>query len=99
MRSMKPRTTRPPPVASATLLYTMVRATPSSGNFLAKRFSATKRSPEATTAIERRRTKGAASSLYGGQALGLYQVGQPAGFIGSVLGAVVLLVLLRLFNR
>ena len=40
---------------------------------------------------------GAVIATYGGQALGLYQVGQPAGFIGSVLGAVVLLVLLRLF--
>jgi uncharacterized membrane protein YeaQ/YmgE (transglycosylase-associated protein family) len=28
---------------------------------------------------------------YAGQALGLYQVGQGAGFIGSVVGAVVLL--------
>jgi uncharacterized membrane protein YeaQ/YmgE (transglycosylase-associated protein family) len=40
---------------------------------------------------------GAVIATYGGQALGLYQIGQPAGFIGSVLGAVVLLVLLRLF--
>jgi uncharacterized membrane protein YeaQ/YmgE (transglycosylase-associated protein family) len=37
-------------------------------------------------------------ATYGGQALGLYAPGEPAGFIGSVLGAVVLLVLLRLFN-
>ena len=36
-------------------------------------------------------------ATYGGQALGLYRVGQPAGFIGSVLGAIVLLVLVRLF--
>ena len=42
---------------------------------------------------------GAFIATYGGQALGLYQVGQPAGFIGSVLGAAVLLVLLRLFGR
>ena len=42
---------------------------------------------------------GAVIATYGGQALGLYQVGQPAGFIGSVVGAVVLLVLLRLFGR
>ena len=42
---------------------------------------------------------GAVIATYGGQALGLYEVGQPAGFIGSVLGAVVLLVLLRLFGR
>lgn len=40
---------------------------------------------------------GAVIATYGGQALGLYQVGEAAGFIGSVLGAVVLLVLLRLF--
>ena len=40
---------------------------------------------------------GAVIATYGGQALGLYQIGEPAGFIGSVLGAVVLLVLLRLF--
>ncbi len=42
---------------------------------------------------------GAVIATYGGQALGLYQVGQPAGFIGSVIGAVVLLVVLRLFGR
>lgn len=27
-----------------------------------------------------------------GQALGLYQTGQPAGFVGSIVGAIVLLV-------
>ena len=42
---------------------------------------------------------GAVIATYGGQALGLYEAGQPAGFIGSVLGAVVLLVLLRLLGR
>lgn len=42
---------------------------------------------------------GAVLATYGGQALGLYGAGEPAGFIGSVLGAVVLLVLLRLFTR
>ncbi len=42
---------------------------------------------------------GAVIATYGGQALGLYQVGQTAGFIGSVIGSVVLLVLLHLFNR
>lgn len=40
---------------------------------------------------------GAVIATYGGQALGLYQNGEPAGFIGSVIGAVVLLVLLQLF--
>jgi uncharacterized membrane protein YeaQ/YmgE (transglycosylase-associated protein family) len=39
---------------------------------------------------------GSMIATYGGQALGLYQVGEAAGFIGSVIGAVVLLVLLRL---
>jgi uncharacterized membrane protein YeaQ/YmgE (transglycosylase-associated protein family) len=42
---------------------------------------------------------GAVIATYGGQALGLYQVGESAGFIGSVIGAVVLLVLVRLFGR
>ncbi|SFB22346.1 GlsB/YeaQ/YmgE family stress response membrane protein [Azotobacter beijerinckii] len=28
----------------------------------------------------------------GGQALGIYRAGQPAGFVGAVLGAIVLLV-------
>jgi len=42
---------------------------------------------------------GAVIATYGGQALGLYHPGEAAGFIGSVVGAVVLLVLLRLFSR
>ncbi len=42
---------------------------------------------------------GAVIATYGGQALGLYQAGQPAGFFGSVVGAVVLLVLLKLIDR
>ena len=42
---------------------------------------------------------GAVIATYGGQAIGLYNPGEPAGFIGSVVGAVVLLVLLRLFSR
>ncbi len=42
---------------------------------------------------------GAVIATYGGQALGLYAPGEPAGFFGSVLGAVVLLVLVRLFGR
>lgn len=32
---------------------------------------------------------------YLGQALGIYEVGEPAGFIGSVIGAVILLALLK----
>jgi uncharacterized membrane protein YeaQ/YmgE (transglycosylase-associated protein family) len=42
---------------------------------------------------------GAVIATYGGQALHLYQPGEAAGFIGSIIGAVVLLVLLRLFSR
>ncbi len=42
---------------------------------------------------------GSVIATYGGQALGLYQVGETANFIGSVVGAVVLLVLVRLFGR
>ena len=42
---------------------------------------------------------GAVIATYGGQALNLYQPGQAAGFVGSVIGAVVLLVILRLVQR
>jgi uncharacterized membrane protein YeaQ/YmgE (transglycosylase-associated protein family) len=42
---------------------------------------------------------GSLIATYGGQALGLYRVGKPAGFIGSVLGAVILLVLVQLFGN
>jgi uncharacterized membrane protein YeaQ/YmgE (transglycosylase-associated protein family) len=40
---------------------------------------------------------GSVIATYGGQALGLYRVGRPAGFVGSVLGAIVMLALVRLF--
>jgi uncharacterized membrane protein YeaQ/YmgE (transglycosylase-associated protein family) len=43
---------------------------------------------------------GALVASYLGQALGWYQPGQPAGFIGSVIGAMLLLLLYRfLFRR
>jgi uncharacterized membrane protein YeaQ/YmgE (transglycosylase-associated protein family) len=42
---------------------------------------------------------GSVIATYGGQALGLYRIGQPAGFIGSVLGAIVLLALVRVFGH
>lgn len=42
---------------------------------------------------------GSVIATYGGQALGLYRVGRPAGFIGSVVGAIVLLALVQLFGR
>jgi uncharacterized membrane protein YeaQ/YmgE (transglycosylase-associated protein family) len=35
----------------------------------------------------------------GGQALGLYAVGQPAGWIGAVIGALILLVIYRMVRR
>ena len=41
---------------------------------------------------------GSVLATYGGQALGLYQAGQTAGFIGSVVGAIALIVLARLFS-
>ena len=42
---------------------------------------------------------GSVLATYGGQAIGLYRVGKPAGFVGSVLGAIILLALVRLFAR
>jgi uncharacterized membrane protein YeaQ/YmgE (transglycosylase-associated protein family) len=41
---------------------------------------------------------GAVVATYLGQALGLYLPGQPAGFIGAVIGAIILLVLYRTFR-
>jgi uncharacterized membrane protein YeaQ/YmgE (transglycosylase-associated protein family) len=41
---------------------------------------------------------GALLATYGGQALGIYQVGQTAGFIGAVVGAIVLLFVLSLLR-
>lgn len=42
---------------------------------------------------------GAFVATYLGQALGFYQVGQAAGFIGAVVGAIILLVLVGLVRR
>lgn len=36
---------------------------------------------------------GSLLATYGGQALGLYEAGEGAGFIGAVIGAVILLVI------
>ena len=36
---------------------------------------------------------GSIAATYGGQALGIYQAGEAAGFIGAVIGAIVLLVI------
>lgn len=40
---------------------------------------------------------GAFAASYAGQVMGLYLVGEPAGFIASVVGAVVLLAVYRMF--
>ena len=42
---------------------------------------------------------GSLVATYGGQALGLYTAGEPAGFIGSLVGAVILLLIYRLARR
>jgi len=42
---------------------------------------------------------GSVLATYGGQALGLYRANQPAGFVGSVVGAIVLLALVHLFGH
>jgi uncharacterized membrane protein YeaQ/YmgE (transglycosylase-associated protein family) len=43
---------------------------------------------------------GSLAAGYAGQALGFYRLGEPAGFIGSVLGALVILFIWsRLANR
>ena len=36
---------------------------------------------------------GSLFATYGGQATGLYNAGEPAGFIGSLIGAIILLVI------
>ena len=42
---------------------------------------------------------GSLLATYGGQALGLYSAGEPAGFIGSLVGAIILLVLYHFIAR
>ncbi len=42
---------------------------------------------------------GSLAATYLGQALGLYGAGQSAGFIGAVIGAIVLLLVYRLIAR
>jgi len=42
---------------------------------------------------------GSFAATYGGQALGVYRQGEAAGFIGAVIGAVVLLVAVGLIRR
>lgn len=42
---------------------------------------------------------GSLLATYGGQALGLYQPGEVAGFIGAVIGAIILLVIWGLLSK
>lgn len=42
---------------------------------------------------------GSVAATYGGQALGVYQAGQPAGFIGAVVGAIVLLFIVEAVRK
>ncbi len=42
---------------------------------------------------------GSLLATYGGQAIGLYEPGQAAGFIGALVGAIVLLVIFGLFRK
>lgn len=42
---------------------------------------------------------GALLSTYLGQAVGLYQAGQTAGFIGAVVGAFIILGIYRMFKK
>ncbi len=42
---------------------------------------------------------GAFVATYLGQAIGWYQAGQGAGFIGAVVGAIILLIIYRLVRR
>ncbi len=42
---------------------------------------------------------GAVVATYLGQAIGLYHAGEGAGFIGAVVGAIILLAMFRAFGR
>jgi uncharacterized membrane protein YeaQ/YmgE (transglycosylase-associated protein family) len=42
---------------------------------------------------------GSLLATFGGQALGLYVAGEPAGFIGSLVGAIILLVIYHMVRR
>lgn len=42
---------------------------------------------------------GSLAATYGGQALGLYRAGEGAGFIGSVIGAVLLLIIVGKLSK
>jgi uncharacterized membrane protein YeaQ/YmgE (transglycosylase-associated protein family) len=42
---------------------------------------------------------GSLIATFGGQAMGFYQAGEPAGFLGSLVGAVILLVIYHMIRR
>ena len=42
---------------------------------------------------------GSLLATFGGQALGLYRAGEPAGFVGSLIGAIILLAIYHLARR
>jgi len=42
---------------------------------------------------------GSIAATYGGQALGIYQAGEGAGFIGAVVGAIILLVIYGMITK
>lgn len=42
---------------------------------------------------------GSLIATYAGQAMGFYQAGEPAGFIGSLVGAIILLVIYHMVRR
>jgi len=42
---------------------------------------------------------GSLIATFGGQALGLYRAGEPAGFVGSLVGAIILLVIYHFVRR
>ncbi|MDB6047871.1 MAG: transglycosylase [Pseudomonas sp.] len=42
---------------------------------------------------------GSLAATYGGQALGIYQAGQGAGFLGALVGAVILLVIYGMLRK
>ncbi len=42
---------------------------------------------------------GSLAATYVGQALGWYKAGEPAGFIGALIGAIILLVIVQLVRR
>jgi uncharacterized membrane protein YeaQ/YmgE (transglycosylase-associated protein family) len=42
---------------------------------------------------------GSLIATYGGQALGIYHADESAGFIGAFIGAIILLILYRMFVR